>query len=126
MLPSRASVPARQAARALFQANASPAQRLIPLHRKRPQQQRLYAKMRSPTVMRLARSPPKQRKSGPVFSYRDIPSIDMWREFRIHHGLGDLTPEQCLKAVTDYCGLATHDNTSWQAALETGMIKTAT
>jgi hypothetical protein len=124
MLPSRASVPARQVARAVLLANASPAQRLIPLHRKLPQQQRHYAAMRSPTVSRLARSPPKKSQSGPVFSYRDIPPIDVWREFKAVQGLGDLTPEQCRKAATDYCGLAIHDNTSWQAALKTGMIKT--
>jgi hypothetical protein len=49
----------------------------------------------------------------------------VWREYKATHGLGDLTPEQCRKAATDYCGLAIHDNTSWHAALKTGMIKRA-
>jgi hypothetical protein len=57
-----------------------------------------------------------------LFKTSDIPEIDLWRGFKSNQGLGDLTPEDALKAVIQYCDIATDTSSAWKEALETGMM----
>ena len=63
---------------------------------------------------------------GLLFKHSDIPPVDLWRQFKSHRGLGDLTPEACLSAVMQYCDVATQTSGLWKEALERGMSETPT
>ena len=126
MLPSRTAVPARQAARGVLQTAAANARPLVSLsqHQSQPLAQRRYATA-APSVRRKALARPVPSLEGRLlFKPSDIPPIDIWAEYKSSQGLGDLTAEDALKTVINYCDVATQDTSSWKAALERGMVDT--
>jgi hypothetical protein len=80
--------------------------------------------MRGPSLLRRRSRPVEQ--DGLLFKQSDIPPVDLWRQFKTHRGLGDLTPETCLSVVMQYCDVATQTSGLWKEALERGMSETAT
>ncbi len=123
MLPSRTSVSVRRAARCVLQtaaANARPQKQSPPLP------QRRYA-IAVPTFRRKPLNrPTPSSEGGLLFKTSDIPPIDVWADYKSQQGLGELTPEDGLKTVINYCDVATKDTPSWKATLERGMVDTQT
>jgi hypothetical protein len=46
----------------------------------------------------------------------------LWRGFKSNQWLGDLTPEDALKTVIQYCDVATDTSSGWKEALGRGMM----
>ncbi|KAH6850027.1 hypothetical protein B0I37DRAFT_102747 [Chaetomium sp. MPI-CAGE-AT-0009] len=120
------SVPARRAACAILQPSVLTSQIPSPPHHGQPQQQqqvqhqqrqqrRQYA-MRAPSLIRRLRPGPAEPVE-PLFKDLPVPSVDVWREFKDKRGLGDLAPETCLHAFTQYCLVASDDVGSVEPAI---------
>lgn len=88
--------------------------------RRRQEQQRDYAVLKRP----LSRRPPSDATAGLLFKHVEPPPLQWWREFQDARGLGDLTPENCLSAFTQYCLVAANRGSSWKNELERGMFLT--
>ncbi|KAL2171078.1 hypothetical protein VTG60DRAFT_3769 [Thermothelomyces hinnuleus] len=82
--------------------------------RRQQQQQRDYAVFLRPRSKR----PPPDAADGLPFKNVDPPPLHWWREFQEARGMGDLTPENCLSAFTQYCLVAANTGSSWKSALE--------
>ncbi|KAK3295639.1 uncharacterized protein B0H64DRAFT_395836 [Chaetomium fimeti] len=126
MFSLRASVPARRAACAILQPNVLTSQLLVPPchgqaqqqqppHHQQRQQRRQYA-MRSPSLSKRPRPGPAA-PVDPLFKDVPVPSVDLWREFKNKRGLGDVTPETCLHAFTQFCLVASGGFSSGEPAI---------